>query len=118
MSILSASSSSKQLGTQPFTKFSTWASLNRSVARLVHIIDTFRKARTIGTPPDAVKCGTTRTVEVLSRSKSLIIRGTQEGAYVQEISCVKNREEIPRASPGHFESHQRPPDVYSPSTAV
>lgn len=92
VSTLNTSSSSMQLGSQRFTKFSTWTLVNRAIAHLIDIIHTFCEAKAIRTSECKGwhHCQTACTVKELSQSKDIIIQAVQEETYVREFSCIKN----------------------------
>lgn len=92
---------SKQLGSQRFSKFSSWKSLIHAIARLTHIARLFQK--TSATQVSICKgwhhCHAAISVEDLSKAKASIIRAVQEEMYAQEYACVRKGEKLPKDSP-------------------
>ena len=92
---------SKQLGSQRFSKFSSWNSLTHAIARLIHITCFFQKNP--ATKASGCKgwhhCHTAISVDELSRSKRTIIHAVQEETYAQEYTCLKKGENLLKDSP-------------------
>lgn len=93
--------SSKQLGSQRFSKFSSWQSLIHAIARLTHIAHLFQKnpATKVSGCKGWHHCHTAVSVEELSRAKRTIIHAVQEETYAHEYACVRNGENLPKDSP-------------------
>lgn len=100
VSTLSTTASNPQLGSQRFERFSSWKSLTRAVARLVHVAQSFKKVPS--TRHSKCKgwhsCQTPYTVNKFSQSKDLIIHALQQESYAPEFECLRNSEEIPKDS--------------------
>lgn len=101
VSTMKTTMSSKQLGSQRFSKFSCWKSLIHAIARLTHIACLFRK--TPATQVSSCKgwhhCHTAISVEELSRAEASIIRAVQEETYAQEYACIRQGGNLPKDSP-------------------
>ncbi|KAK0139045.1 hypothetical protein N1851_024400 [Merluccius polli] len=101
VSTMKTSILSKQLGSQRFSKFSSWNSLIHAIARLTHI------ARLFKTCPQTKSrgckgwhfCHTAISVEELLQAKRTVIHAVQEETYAQEYACIKKREALPKDSP-------------------
>ncbi|KAI4894290.1 hypothetical protein NFI96_004725 [Prochilodus magdalenae] len=89
------------LGCQRFERFSTWQSLVRGIATLIHIIET-TKAK--NTKQDSIcrgwhQCLKAHSPDNLSKAKQVVIRCAQVEAYRIEVACLKQGKEIPNNSP-------------------
>lgn len=89
VSTMKTTTSSNELGSQRFSKFSSWKSLVHAIARLTHIV--------VG--KGWHHCHTAISVEELSRAKGCIIRVVQEETYEQEYACLRKEEQLPKDSP-------------------
>uniref|UniRef100_G3NQ66 Uncharacterized protein n=1 Tax=Gasterosteus aculeatus TaxID=69293 RepID=G3NQ66_GASAC len=90
VSTLSTTTTSKQLGSQRFARFSSWKSLTRAIIRLIHIACLFNKT---------LKNSPLFNFEESNQASHIIIRAVKEEAYSQEIKCVQKHEQIPKGSP-------------------
>ncbi|XP_025764213.1 uncharacterized protein LOC109202672 [Oreochromis niloticus] len=97
---LKTTASTKELGSDRFTKFSTWKSLTRALSRLIHVIHNFKS------PPSKANhchgwhyCETGLTVDELNQAQNLVIRAVQQDVYAEEIKCVQKHEKLPKTSP-------------------
>lgn len=92
---------SKQLGSQRFSKFSSWNSLIHAIACLTHIAHSFKT--NLATKDSGCKgwhhCHTAISVQELSQAKRTIINAVQEETYAQEYACVRKGENLPKDSP-------------------
>ncbi|XP_049573428.1 uncharacterized protein [Syngnathus scovelli] len=98
---MSTTMSSKQLGSQRFSKFSSWTSLTHAIARLTHVARCFQKNST--TEASGCKgwhhCHATISIDELSQSERTIIRAVQEEIYPHEYACLRKKEKLSKGSP-------------------
>lgn len=101
VSTMSTTTSSEQLGSQRFAKFSSWKSLNYAIARLIHIARLFRK--NFASEASGCKswhhCHTGISTVELSQSKRIIIQAVQEETYEAEYACLRKKENVLKDSP-------------------
>ncbi|XP_058881751.1 uncharacterized protein LOC131737334 [Acipenser ruthenus] len=89
------------LGAYRFGRFSSWKSLTRAVASLVHISHCYK------TTDHEQKencngwhhCTKPHTSDELAKAKAVIIGCTQREAYKVEFTCLEKGKEIPKNSP-------------------
>ncbi|XP_057696133.1 uncharacterized protein LOC130918451 [Corythoichthys intestinalis] len=100
VSTLSTTATVKLLGSQRFSRFSSWRSLIRAITRLIHI------ARLFNTTFRGNKlcqgwhyCKSECTVEESTQAVHVIMQTVQHETYSQEIQCIQKREKIPKSSP-------------------
>lgn len=89
------------LGSQRFERFSTWQSLIRATATLIHIAETIR-AKTSKQNTECKgwhQCLKAHMPDNLSKAKQVIIGCAQNKAYQTEMSCLKQGMDIPNNSP-------------------
>ena len=101
VSALHTSTSSKQLGSQRFAKFSSWKSLKYAIARLVHIARLFNTAQKDTDPCKSWHHCKSISVEETSQASAVIIRTVQEEVYFQEIKHIQKQEKLLKSSPLH-----------------
>lgn len=102
VSTLSTTTSSKQLGSQRFAKFSSWKSLTGAITRLIHVAHLFNKAAKKNSSCKGWHyCKAEFTVEESNKASAIIIKVVQEEVYSQEIKCIQKQEKIPKSSPLH-----------------
>ncbi|XP_062247185.1 uncharacterized protein LOC133956282 isoform X1 [Platichthys flesus] len=99
VSTLSTTTTSKQLGSQRFSKFSSWKSLTRAIIHLIHIARLFNKTLKNSPCKGWHHCKTGYTVEESDQVSHIIIQAVQEEVYSQEIKCIQKHEQIPKSSP-------------------
>ncbi|KAJ7983969.1 hypothetical protein DPEC_G00204560 [Dallia pectoralis] len=101
VSTMNTSTSSKQLGSQRFSKFSSWNSLTHALARLIHIARLFqmKPANRTSCCKGWHHCQAAISVNELSQSKRTIIHTVQEETYSQEYDCLRKEESLPKDSP-------------------
>ncbi|KAJ7993986.1 hypothetical protein DPEC_G00261260 [Dallia pectoralis] len=101
VSTMNTSTSSKQLGSQRFSKFSSWNSLTHALARLIHIARLFqmKPANRTSCCKGWHHCQAAISVNELSQSKRTIIHAVQEETYSQEYDCLRKEESLPKDSP-------------------
>ncbi|XP_061891197.1 uncharacterized protein LOC133641474 isoform X1 [Entelurus aequoreus] len=92
VSTLNTTAVIKHLGSQRFSKFSSWRSLIHAIARLTHIARLFQKNPAV--KANGCKgwhhCHSANAVEELAHAKKTIIRAVQEDIYAQEYASIKN----------------------------
>ena len=101
VSTMKTSILSKQLGSQCFSKFSSWNSLIHAIARLTHIACLFKTCpQTKGRGCKGWHlCHTAISVDKLLQAKRTVIHAVQEETYAQEYACIKKGEALPKDSP-------------------
>ncbi len=84
------------LGSHRFKRFSSWKSLRRAIATLIHIAQSFKnKERSCS---GWHRCESSYTPELLTQAESVIIRCVQREAYKAEIVHLENEKAIPKQS--------------------
>ncbi|KAI3366456.1 hypothetical protein L3Q82_000591 [Scortum barcoo] len=100
VSSLATTSSCKHLGSQQFAKFSSWKSLTRAVAHLIHIARLFNKKLSQRSSCKGWHyCRGDITLDEFNQASATIIQTVQMEAYSQEIKCTLKKENIPKNSP-------------------
>lgn len=99
VSTLATATTSKQLGSQRFTKFSLWKSLTHAIARLIHIARLFSATTKNGSCEGWHYCKANITVKESKQASATIIQAVQVEIYGQEIKCIQWCEKIPKSSP-------------------
>ena len=82
-----------------FERFSTFKSLVRAIAFLIHIAKSFN-----GTNPHSEckgwhQCNLPRTQEELTKARHIILQKAQQAAFEKELSALKAGKPIPKQSP-------------------
>lgn len=98
---LSTTLKEHRLGAGRFERFSTWKSLLRSVALLIHIACSF-KGDSLKRSTDCKGwhcCAEARSVDELAKARTAIIKAVQEETYARELQCIRNHDNIPKDSP-------------------
>ncbi|KAK0132197.1 hypothetical protein N1851_032987 [Merluccius polli] len=89
------------IGSHCFERFSTWQSLLRAVASLIHIVQSFKSEKDsdmkdcTGWP----HCLKHHTSDTLSQAKAIVIRCVQREVYQNEICCLEKGKAISKSSP-------------------
>ncbi|XP_023812156.1 uncharacterized protein LOC111947642 [Oryzias latipes] len=97
---LKTTATSKQLGSNRFTKFSTWKSLTRAITRLIHTICNFKYSPNKDNHCRGWHyCKTGLVVDEYDQAQNIIIQAVQQDVYEQEIKCIRKQEELPKTSP-------------------
>ncbi|KAL0153706.1 hypothetical protein M9458_050984 [Cirrhinus mrigala] len=98
---MSTTTVSKKLGSQRFSRFSSWQSLIRSIGRLIHIANAFHKPATneSSCPRSWHYCPAACSAENFSKAKTVILQAVQEETYATEIACIKSGKNLPKTSP-------------------
>ncbi|KAK7905231.1 hypothetical protein WMY93_017838 [Mugilogobius chulae] len=98
VSTLKTTTCSNQLGSQRFTKFSSWISLTRAFARLLHIIHNFKSSSPKNKQCKGWHyCETGLTVAEINQAQNIVIRAVQQDVYADEIKCIQKQEKLPKA---------------------
>nr|XP_055053838.1 uncharacterized protein LOC129438965 [Misgurnus anguillicaudatus] len=84
------------LGSDRFKRFSSWKSLRRAIASIVHIALSFKDNGK--TCRGWHHCESSCTPELLTQAENVIIRCVQKEAYKAEIACLENGKAIPKQS--------------------
>ncbi|KAJ8371782.1 hypothetical protein AAFF_G00302260 [Aldrovandia affinis] len=74
-----------------FESFSSWRSLLRAVARLIHIASSFKRGN------DKSDCQAL-SPENLDKAKTVVIRSLQRKAFPEVFACIQAGKEIPKQS--------------------
>ncbi|XP_056458730.1 uncharacterized protein LOC130392274 [Gadus chalcogrammus] len=92
---------SPNLGSQRFEQFSTWQSLIRAIATLIHITEVIRSSTTTGNKECKGwhQCSKAHASDNLLKAKQVIIRCVQKETYPTEMSCLQQGISIPNDSP-------------------
>lgn len=100
VSSLKTTTSVSHLGTQRFERFSSWKSLTRALARLIHATKLFKtpKPTDTGECKGWYLCNNTQTVDGLLQAKQVIIRAVQQEAYGREIESMTSGKGVPKGS--------------------
>lgn len=100
ISTLNTRAAVQQLGSQRFSRFSSWQSLNRALCNISHIAHSYHSNpdNRSGSCRGWHLCQKAHTVEQLSQSTCIIIRAVQEEAYAEELACLKQGVKIPHNS--------------------
>ncbi|XP_021332949.1 uncharacterized protein [Danio rerio] len=91
--------SRRELDPKRFERFSSWHTLVRAIARLVHIAHSFQKDNDKSTCRGWHICDKPCSVEDLERAKSILIHSVQAECYSEELKCLKGGRGIPKQSP-------------------
>lgn len=78
-----------------FEKFSSWRSLNRAVARHVHVAHSFTQGNARAVP---IHEGPSPTKD-LEEARNIIIRAVQHDAFAETLECIRGGIAIPKQSP-------------------
>ncbi|XP_061759975.1 uncharacterized protein LOC133554813 [Nerophis ophidion] len=101
VSTMSTTMSSRLLGSQRFSKFSSWKSLTHAVGHLIHIARRFQ--RNPATKDNVCKDSHLRHAAIstneLSQSEQIIICTVQREIYADEYTCLQKEESISKDSP-------------------
>ncbi|XP_037503363.1 uncharacterized protein LOC119378234 [Rhipicephalus sanguineus] len=79
----------ERLGSNRFSRFSSWQSLQRAVASLIRVV----RQRGKEPQPEA------DAVLLLLRAKTVAIGAVQQDAFSEEIHCIREQKSLPRNSP-------------------
>ncbi|KAJ8369536.1 hypothetical protein SKAU_G00095640 [Synaphobranchus kaupii] len=96
-----ATISHRGIGSHRFKRFSTWQSLVRAMASLIHIARSF-KSEEVSIKPDCYGwhyCTKPHTADALSQAKAFIIGCVQKEVYQTEVSCLEKGEAVSKNSP-------------------
>ncbi|XP_067245167.1 uncharacterized protein [Chanodichthys erythropterus] len=91
--------SSKELDTKRFERFSSWRSLTRAIARLVHITHSFKQDSGKSTCRGWHICVKPCSVQDLEKAKSILIHSVQAEAFSEELKCLQVGTVISKQSP-------------------
>ncbi|XP_062393459.1 uncharacterized protein LOC134080863 [Sardina pilchardus] len=84
------------LGSHRFERFSTWKSLVRATASLIHITQSFKHKESCR---GWHHCAQPLPADLWAQAKAVIIGCVQREAYQAEFTCLEKGKEIPRNSP-------------------
>ncbi|KAI4871708.1 hypothetical protein NFI96_005782 [Prochilodus magdalenae] len=93
------SSPRSHLGTHRFKRFSSWRSLVRGIASLIHIVQSHKATENQKTSCRSWHlCTRPHTVEELSQAEAAIIKSVQQEAYEEELDCIDKGKDMPKNS--------------------
>ncbi|KAL9974183.1 hypothetical protein ACROYT_G011194 [Oculina patagonica] len=78
------------LGSERFSRFSQWSTLQGAVAKLITVAQSHSKARVEEEVPSTL---------VYEQAKVIILRSVQYEAFRKDIECLKRSEKLPSTSP-------------------
>ncbi|XP_056879986.1 uncharacterized protein LOC130520291 [Takifugu flavidus] len=82
-----------------FERFSTFESLVRALAFLIHIAKSFNGTNTNSECKGWHKCPFPRTVDEMTQARHVILKETQMATFEKELSALRANKPIPRQSP-------------------
>lgn len=86
-------------GTERFKKFSTWISLVRAIALLIHIVHTIKFKSGCGEHVGWHWCNKPRTSQEYSLAWNAILRTTQHESFPMEYAALSEKKALPKKSP-------------------
>ncbi len=97
--VTTLSTDGSSLRCQRFERFSSWRSLIRAIASIIHIVQAYKANDHHNTCRSWHHCSKPRSVEELLQAETAIIKSVQREAYKEELNCIVERNDIPRNSP-------------------
>ncbi|XP_041427087.1 uncharacterized protein LOC121396314 [Xenopus laevis] len=98
---LSTTSKGKELGSGRFCRFSSWNTLTRALARLIHVAHLFKQKRE--SQLDHCKgwhlCKELNLVHDFKKARTVIIQNVQKEIFAKEIQSILEKEGMPNDSP-------------------
>ncbi len=82
-----------------FERFSSWRSLIRAIASIIHIVQAYKANDHHNTCRSWHHCSKPRSVEELLQAETAIIRVYREKPTKKSLKCIVERNDIPRNSP-------------------
>ncbi|KAK3542225.1 hypothetical protein QTP86_018786, partial [Hemibagrus guttatus] len=93
------STDDSHLECQRFERFSSWRSLVRAIASLIHVAQTFKSSDdTERTCRSWHYCAKPHTVKELLQAEEVVIKSVQRRAYQEELTCIAKGNDIPMYS--------------------
>lgn len=84
---------------QRFERFSSWRSLVRAIAFLIHVAQTYKSSDDRERACSSWHyCAKPRTVKELLQAEEVVIKSIQREAYQEELTCIAKKDDIPRHS--------------------
>lgn len=96
---LKTTASTRQLGSDRFSEFSTWRSPTHAFSRLLHAIHNFKSPSINNHCHGWHYCETVLTVEEFNQAQNVVIRTIQQDVYSEDIKCVQIKEKLLKTSP-------------------
>ncbi|KAK3506465.1 hypothetical protein QTP70_000933 [Hemibagrus guttatus] len=97
--VTTLSTDDSHLECQRFKRFSSWRSLVRAIASLIHVTQTYKSSDdTERTCRSWHYCAKPRTVKELLQAEEVVIKSVQRRAYQEELTCIAKGNDIPRYS--------------------
>ncbi len=97
--VTTLSTDGSSLRCQRFKRFSSWRSLIRAIASIIHIVQAYKANDHHNTCRSWHHCSKPRSVEELLQAETAIIKSVQREDYKEELNCIVERNDIPRNSP-------------------
>ena len=85
----------KSLGTERFQRFSSFNTLVRAIALLIHIARSHKPSNNMDKCEGWHKCDKSRTPDELCKAKEVIIRAVQKRAFAKEFKSLKTNKPVP-----------------------
>ncbi|KAK2895109.1 hypothetical protein Q8A73_014597 [Channa argus] len=83
------------LGSHRFKRFSSWGTLVKATAFLIHVVQSFKRKESCN---GWHHCSKPHSPETLVQARSAIIRCVQEEAYRTEFACLQKGQSLPKSS--------------------
>lgn len=91
----------RSLSTERFQRFSSFNTLVRAIALLIHIAKSHRPSNSMEKCKGWHKCDLPRTPDELSQAKGVIIRAAQKRAFTKEFEAFETNKPVPLNSSLH-----------------
>lgn len=98
VSVLVTDATQRHLGVKRFDRFSKWTTAVRTVARLIHIAQSFTQANRGSSCRGWHLCKKAMTTENLEKARKLLIRNMQQETYTSELNSIQKQKDIPKQS--------------------
>ncbi|XP_061886479.1 uncharacterized protein LOC133637538 [Entelurus aequoreus] len=87
------------LDTKRWERFSSWKSLKRTVANLIHVAQCFSSSKTNKDCNGWHICKTAITCELLEQAENIMMKNVQQETYADEIKCISAKQNLSKYSP-------------------
>ncbi|XP_061923831.1 uncharacterized protein LOC133663402 isoform X2 [Entelurus aequoreus] len=87
------------LDTKRWEHFSSWKSLKRTVANLIHVAQCFSFSKTNKDCTGWHICKTAITCELLEQAENIMMKNVQQETYADEIKCISAKQNLSKHSP-------------------
>ncbi|PWA27943.1 hypothetical protein CCH79_00020810, partial [Gambusia affinis] len=99
VTVLTTHTSSGQLGSHRFERFSDWTRLCNTIARLMSVAVSFKKNHEDAKRETGKRFAKIPSTVELKKAEILIIRDTQQEAFKEEFKCLEKGVTLPKQSP-------------------